>query len=48
LLCVGITASELNACRNGRRLLVERALKESGVYPFTDLTRQSVKVRKQS
>jgi hypothetical protein len=42
LLCVGITAEELEACRDGRRLEVEEALKKAGVYPYTDLDRDSV------
>ena len=42
LLCLGITADELSECRKGNRPLVEAALKESGVYPFTDLFRKSV------
>lgn len=39
LLCLGITADELSECYRSR---VEAALKESGVYPFTDLFRKSV------
>jgi hypothetical protein len=42
LLCIGITADELEACRKGRRADVEQALKKVGVYPYTDLYRQSV------
>jgi hypothetical protein len=42
LLCVGITADELNACLNGRRAEVEESLKKAGIYPFTDLYRRSV------
>jgi hypothetical protein len=42
LLCIGITALELAACRKGRRAKVEQALKKAGVYPYTDLYRQSV------
>ena len=42
LMCVGITASELTACRNGDRERVASLLKLSGVYPFTDLKRDSV------
>jgi len=42
LLCVGITKDELNACRKGRRADVEEALKKRGVYPYTDLYRDSV------
>jgi len=40
LLCIGITADELAACRKGRNVEVEQALKEAGVYPYTDLHRQ--------
>jgi Suppressor of fused protein (SUFU) len=42
LLCVGITADELKACRAGKREKVENALKAAKVYPFTDLYRKSV------
>jgi hypothetical protein len=42
LLCFGITADELDACRDGKREHVETALKDSGVYPYTDLFRASV------
>lgn len=42
LLCVGITADELAACRAGKQKQVETALKEKSVYPFTDLYRESV------
>lgn len=46
LLCVGITAEELKACRKGRREQVVAALKEAGVYPYTDLFRESVLKKK--
>jgi len=42
LLCIGITADELAACRRGQRERVLKALKSKGVYPFTDLGRRSV------
>jgi hypothetical protein len=42
ILCVGITASELAACRNGQLERVEFLLKSNGVFPFTDLQRESV------
>jgi hypothetical protein len=42
LLCLGITADELALCHVGRRCEVESALKSAGVYPFTDLFRESV------
>jgi hypothetical protein len=42
LLAVGITGTELNACRDGKREEVVTRLKASGVYPFTDLFRKSV------
>lgn len=42
LLCIGITGDELKACRKGRRADVEQALKRAGIYPYTDLYRQSV------
>lgn len=42
LLCIGITADELLACREGQRDRVLAALKSKGVYPFTDMGRRSV------
>jgi len=42
LLCIGITAEELSACRAGRRSQVETALKDHNIYPYTDLFRKSV------
>lgn len=42
LLCIGITADELAACRRGQRDHVVGALRSKGVYPFTDLGRRSV------
>ncbi|MFZ5824681.1 MAG: suppressor of fused domain protein [Bacillota bacterium] len=42
LLCIGITADELDACMNGEQERVEAALKASGVFPYTDLYRPSV------
>ncbi len=42
LLCLGITADELQACHAGRREDVEAAIKGSGVFPFTELFRESV------
>lgn len=42
LLCLGITADELAACRRGRTAEVEAALKAAAVYPFTDHNRRSV------
>jgi hypothetical protein len=42
LLCLGITAQELSECRSGNRTQVESAIKDAGVYPFTDLFRKSV------
>ncbi|MFT5450496.1 MAG: hypothetical protein ACI9DC_005704 [Gammaproteobacteria bacterium] len=42
LLCLGITAEELSECHAGNRLRVQSALKDAGVYPFTDLYRTSV------
>jgi hypothetical protein len=41
LLCIGITADELSACRRGKKDRVLKALKSKGVYPFTDLERRS-------
>ena len=45
LLCLGITAVELAECRRGRSSEVVEALKKQGVYPFTDLTRDSVRIK---
>ena len=42
IMCVGITDSELSACRNGDREHVESKLKSNGVFPFNDLGRDSV------
>ncbi len=42
LLCLGITEDELEACRKGRHIEVEAALRSAGTYPFTDLFRKSV------
>lgn len=42
LLCIGITADELSACRSGNSVGVIAALKEAEIFPFTDLGRQSV------
>lgn len=42
LLCLGITADELARCRAGNRVEVESALQHSGVFPYTDLFRESV------
>jgi hypothetical protein len=42
LLCIGLTADELKACHEGRTTKVISALKERGVFPYTDLTRTSV------
>ena len=35
LLCLGITADELEECKAGNRPRVEQALKSAGVFPFT-------------
>ena len=42
LLCIGITSDELQHCKNGAREEIVAALKERGVYPYTDLFRRSV------
>jgi hypothetical protein len=47
LLCVGITAVELAECHAGRTATLLQALKDEGVFPFTDLERTDV-VRGQS
>jgi hypothetical protein len=41
LLCLGITADELEHCIAGRRDEVLAALKAAGVFPYTDLFRES-------
>ena len=41
LLCIGITADELSACRRGQWKRVLKALKSQGVYPFTAWRRRS-------
>lgn len=41
LVCIGITADELSACRRGQHDRVIKALKSKGVYPFTDFKRRS-------
>ena len=41
LLCIGITAEELSACRRGQGNRVLKALKAKGIYPFTDMNRRS-------
>jgi hypothetical protein len=42
LLCIGITQDELDVKREQDSSVVEQRLKERGVYPYTDLNRQSV------
>jgi hypothetical protein len=42
ILCIGITAEEFDACKNFGSGVMLRMLKESGVYPFTDLRRESI------
>jgi hypothetical protein len=42
LLCLGITADELDHCKSGRREEVIAALKAASVYPYTELSRPSV------
>jgi hypothetical protein len=42
LLCLGISAAELQACFDGRVGEVVRSLRTAGVFPFTDLQRPSV------
>lgn len=42
LLCLGITAGELERCKSGGRDEVLTALKSAKVYPYTDLSRSSV------
>jgi hypothetical protein len=42
LLCLGITATELQACFDGRTSELLAALRSCGVFPYTDLQRASV------
>jgi len=42
LLCIGITQAELDECRAGRTERVVKALRRKGIYPHTDLIRNSV------
>ena len=42
LLCLGITQSELNRCRKEGSHVVVKALKDAGVFPWTDPKRASV------
>jgi hypothetical protein len=42
ILCVGITSSELEACRKGESKRIEMLLKSQSVFPFTDLQREGV------
>jgi hypothetical protein len=42
LLCIGLTADEVMACRKGKRQMVYDALIAEKVFPYTDLFRPSV------
>jgi len=42
LLCMSITADEMQACRAGKRKEVFAALKAAKVWPYSDLFRASV------
>ena len=42
LLCIGLTADEVAACRRGKRQMVYDALIAQQVFPYTDLFRPSV------
>jgi len=42
LLCVGITEKEKKACFAGKSAAVIAALKDKAIFPYTDLTRDSV------
>jgi hypothetical protein len=42
LLCFGITAPELDACRAGRVNDVLGVLRKKNIYPFTDVNRTSI------
>ena len=41
LLCIGITQEELDVKTEQGSSVVDQKLKERGVYPYTDLNRQS-------
>jgi hypothetical protein len=42
LLCIGLTADEVMACRKGKRQSVYDGLIEQAIFPYTDLYRPSV------
>jgi hypothetical protein len=42
MLCLGITAGEFEACKEHSSRLVLRMLKERGIFPYTELRRESV------
>jgi hypothetical protein len=42
LLCIGITDAELSMCRSGQYIQVENLMRENGIYPYTDLYRESL------
>jgi hypothetical protein len=42
LLCVGLTESEFDRCRQHGTAVMTRALREAGVFPFTDHRRMSI------
>ncbi len=42
LLCIGVTADEMAACRQRKQQEIFDTLKAAGVYPYTDLFRPSV------
>lgn len=42
LLCLGLTADELEACQHGAAKQILAALRDKGVYPYTELRRTSV------
>ncbi len=42
VLCLGITGAEFAACKTHSSAVVLRALKDQGIYPYTDLRRDSV------
>lgn len=42
ILCIGITADEFAACKNYGSGVMLRMLKEKGVFPYTEMLRESV------
>ena len=45
VLCVGITSAEFAMCKSHNSSVVLKELQERGVFPYTDLRRESVCAR---